>query len=281
MIKEIEQTGLKYLCKRKNYHTKNTDHIEYTGSGKLWKRILKAHPEYTIKTTVLGLYDKDGIKKYGKYYSDLYNIVESFEWANLIPELGDGGLTHSNTHPFKNLETGEIIYSNECPIGFMQYIRDEPSKGTKTYYNPITNVVKRIKDGNPIPEGFIKGNRPGRGYGPKKNKTQVYHNGNRKIYVNDSDPIPDGFIKGVHYEGTTKNRIGCFNPLTGEKRYIVSEADLLDGFVLGLPPTTGKKIQTPFGKFDSVSECMKNTNLTRYQIQCNIKKSSKWFYIKE
>lgn len=279
MIKEIEQTGLKYLCKRKQYKDP-FDHINYKGSGKLWRRILNAHPEYTIKTTVLGLYDRDDLIKYGLYYSNLYNIVESSEWANLMPEVGDGGQTHKGTHPFKHKETGSIIYRTECPEGYEPFFNKQ--KETRVIHNPRTGEIKKINPLEPTPVGWADGGPKGRfSYGPKKGQTKVYHNGEQKIYVKHGDPVPEGFVPGVHYEGITKGRVGCHNPVTLEKRYIHKGEELPQGFVMGLFPTTGKKISTPYGIFDSVAKCMETTNLTRYAIECKIKKEDDWFYIKD
>jgi hypothetical protein len=279
MIKEIEQTGLKYLCKRRK--TKNPqDHINYVGSGKLWRRILNAHPEYTIKTTVLGLYDKTDLAKYGLYYSKMWNIVESKEWANLMPEVGDGGITHKNTHPYKNIKTGKIVFKKKCPKGYVPYANTQ--KPSRVIHNPITGQIRKINPSEPTPEGWQDGGIKGKfSYGPKKNQTKVYHNGRRKIYVKKGEPVPHGFVPGIHYEGTTKGRIGCHNPITKEKRYINPNDTLPDGFIRGLLPTTGKKLQTPFGIFDSVSKCMEYTKLTRHAIQSRIKNDSTWFYIKD
>jgi hypothetical protein len=278
MIKEIEQTGLKYLCKRRQY-ADPLDHLKYKGSGKLWRRVLNAHPEYTVKTTVLGLYDKNDLTKYGLYYSNLYNVVESDEWANLMPEAGDGGVTHQGTHPFINHKTGIIVYRDKCPDGFEPFFNKQEK--TRVIHNPKTGQIKKIKPTDSTPNGWINGGIKGKSYGPRKGQTKVYHNGSKKIYVKHGDPIPKGFVPGVHYEGTTKGRIGCYNLTTLEKKYIRKGDKVPEGFVLGLPPTTGKKINTPYGIFDSVAKCMSATNLTRYTIECNIKKDNNWFYIKD
>jgi hypothetical protein len=80
--------GLKYLGKTEQ------DPFEYVGSGKYWKRHLAKH-KFTskdIKTTILfETIDKEELKNKGLYYSELYNIVDSEEWANLKLEIGDGG----------------------------------------------------------------------------------------------------------------------------------------------------------------------------------------------
>ena len=80
--------GLKYLGKTEQ------DPFKYVGSGKYWKRHLLNH-KFTsedIKTTILfETTDKEELKNKGIYYSELYNVVDSEEWANLKPEVGDGG----------------------------------------------------------------------------------------------------------------------------------------------------------------------------------------------
>lgn len=83
-LKEHLTTGMKYLGQTK----KNP--LKYKGSGKYWKRHLKIHGN-NVKTTILGEYQTiEDLRIDGQYYSNLWNIVDSDEWANLIPETGDG-----------------------------------------------------------------------------------------------------------------------------------------------------------------------------------------------
>lgn len=267
MIKTIDQTGMKYLCKRRFYPNRPNDHLTYKGSGVLWRRILNKHPNYTISTEVLGLYTKDDLKKYGRYFSDTFNIVESDEWANLIPELGDGGATRKNTKAWINPQNNTIVFRDKCPVGFEKYYYESELKGSITYHNPVTKRAIRLKPGEAVPDGFVKGNVKGRGYGPRKGTTTVYHNGERKIYLEEHDDIPEGFVKGVHYEGTTKGKVGCHNPLTKEKRYINPNEDIPEGFVVGLFPTTGKRVRSPDGKiYKSVADAERQTGLKRHKI---------------
>jgi hypothetical protein len=84
-------TGLKYLGKTKR------DPFKYNGSGEYWISHLKKHG-YDLTTEILKeCQTNDEIKHWGKYYSDLWNIVEERDstgkktWANLKPEEGDGG----------------------------------------------------------------------------------------------------------------------------------------------------------------------------------------------
>lgn len=86
-IKTHNKTGLKYLGKTK----KNP--YEYKGSGVYWKRHIKKHG-YDVTTKILAeCNSEEEIKKLGLYYSDLYSVVESNEWANLMEENGIGGIT--------------------------------------------------------------------------------------------------------------------------------------------------------------------------------------------
>ena len=79
-------TGLKYLGKTtaKNPH-------KYKGSGHYWKHHIKKHG-YDVTTEILKECEtKEEFIKWGKYYSELWDVVNSDEWANLKPEEGDGG----------------------------------------------------------------------------------------------------------------------------------------------------------------------------------------------
>lgn len=79
-------TGLKYLGK-----TTSKDPHAYAGSGKYWKKHLKKHG-FVYDTEILKeCITPEEVKIWGEYYSTLWNIVESSEWANLKPESGDGG----------------------------------------------------------------------------------------------------------------------------------------------------------------------------------------------
>jgi NUMOD3 motif len=85
-VKTHQKTGLKYLGK-----TTKSDPYGYTGSGIHWIRHLKLHG-YDYSTEILKeCQSPEELKEWGLYYSNLWNIVESDEWANLKPEIGDGG----------------------------------------------------------------------------------------------------------------------------------------------------------------------------------------------
>lgn len=79
-------TGLKYLGK-----TVSKDPYSYTGSGIVWTRHLNKHG-YDVTTEILReCQTEEELVTWGRYYSNLWNIVESKEWANLKEEAGPRG----------------------------------------------------------------------------------------------------------------------------------------------------------------------------------------------
>ncbi len=87
-VKTHLDTGLKYLGKTEG---KRQDPFRYKGSGKYWIRHIKQHGNNVWTNIVYQSNDSEEIKKMGLYLSNLWNVVESKEWANLKPESGDGG----------------------------------------------------------------------------------------------------------------------------------------------------------------------------------------------
>ena len=79
-------TGLKYLGT-----TNSKNPYRYKGSGTYWRRHCDKHG-YDFDTEILFETDsKEELKSKGLYYSKLWNVVESEEWANLKPVEGNGG----------------------------------------------------------------------------------------------------------------------------------------------------------------------------------------------
>lgn len=85
-VKTHNKTGLKYLGK-----TTAKDPHKYKGSGTYWISHIKKHG-YDVKTEIIQeCLNVNEVAEWGIYYSNLWNIVDSSEWANLKPESGDGG----------------------------------------------------------------------------------------------------------------------------------------------------------------------------------------------
>lgn len=94
-VKTHNITGLKYLGK-----TTAKDPHKYAGSGADWKTHLKEYgADYTTEI-IRECQTNRELYEWGKHYSNLWNVVESTEWANRIPETGGGG---SHTEERKEL----------------------------------------------------------------------------------------------------------------------------------------------------------------------------------
>jgi hypothetical protein len=85
-VKTHNKTGLKYLGQ-----TSAKDPHKYSGSGTYWRQHLKKHGHDYTTTILKECQTKEELSKAGIYYSNLWNVVESDEWANLKIEQGDGG----------------------------------------------------------------------------------------------------------------------------------------------------------------------------------------------
>ena len=85
-VKTHNKTGLKYLGK-----TESKDPHKYPGSGVYWKSHLNKHG-YDYSTEIIReCQSKEELKEWGLYYTNLWDVVKSNEWANLKEEIGDGG----------------------------------------------------------------------------------------------------------------------------------------------------------------------------------------------
>jgi hypothetical protein len=94
-IKKHNKTKLKYFGR-----TTSNDPITYQGSGNYWRRHLKKHGN-DVSTLWYHLYDnKEIIKEEALAFSSSHNIVDSKEWANLMPEDGiNGSVVGRKTKP--------------------------------------------------------------------------------------------------------------------------------------------------------------------------------------
>jgi hypothetical protein len=102
-VKTHNKTGLKYLGK-----TTNSNLHSYTGSGKYWRNHLKKHGR-DFTTEILKECDtNDEVKEWGLYYSQLWDVVKSNEWANLTEETGTGGKTVEN---FRHSDESKALIS--------------------------------------------------------------------------------------------------------------------------------------------------------------------------
>ena len=124
-IKTHRKTGLKYLGKT------NQDPYTYKGSGKRWNSHIEKHGNDVDTEILRECKDNEEIRTWGLYYSDLWQVVDSPEWANLKPEAGDGG-------PFSHTKEAKIKIGNAS--------RGKPGKYKgKTYKEIHQDPVKALE----------------------------------------------------------------------------------------------------------------------------------------
>lgn len=114
MIKTHNITGFKYLC-----YTRKKDHESYTGSGIDWLKHLLEHGFDFSTELLLETEDFNEFKSYAIKTSNLYNVVDSLNWANRKIEEGDGGDTVSNKRWITNgNEDRYLTIGLELPEGW-------------------------------------------------------------------------------------------------------------------------------------------------------------------
>jgi hypothetical protein len=206
--KTHNKTGLQYLG-----YTKSKDPIKYKGSGTRWSNHINLHG-YDVTTEILfQTEDKNNIKSLGIYYSNLWNIVESIDWANLKNEEGDGGYI-----------AGSSWWNN----GIVE---------VHTVYPPDETYTKGRIDFNNI------GAKLGAAVNSQKNWV---NNGYEEIMIFKTEPIPAGFKKGRllltafnGYDRSTQKGFIWWNNGTESK---MSHTCPGDGFVIGRYPEHKKKV---------------------------------------
>jgi hypothetical protein len=156
-VKTHLSTGLKYLGMT------SKDPYKYSGSGLHWKRHLKLHGKEHSTEIIHECQTLDEIKQVGTYYSDLWNIVESNEWANMKPETGDGAPS-GKYHHYKQIgynSTHHSMYGKKHKQSSIELNRaantgeNNPNYGTRWINNGIQN--KKIKHDDIITDGWVIG----------------------------------------------------------------------------------------------------------------------------
>lgn len=133
------KTGLKYLG-----YTKQNPYT-YKGSGKHWRHHIDAHG-YDVETEILfQTKDKNDIKPVGIYYSNLWNVVESKEWANLKLEEGDGGSCPASGQHMKLEKYKEMMRDRNNQPEFKKALTQR-----MLVNNPMNKLESREKIGDKL-----------------------------------------------------------------------------------------------------------------------------------
>ena len=132
--KTHKTTNLKYLG-----FTKNNPY-KYKGSGVRWLLHLAKHG-YTVDTEILfETTDKHELENKGVYYSSIWNIVESNEWANMKPETGDGGgvsgMNKGKTRPIEHCAAMRAGWDRIKQNGYTPW-----NKGQTGFKGPCRSII--------------------------------------------------------------------------------------------------------------------------------------------
>lgn len=139
-IKTHNVTGLNYL----GYTTAKDPH-KYKGSGTYWKHHIKKHG-YDCTTTILReCSTREELATYGLYYSQLWNIIESKDWANLCFENGKG-ITGYKPSAERLKQMSERIKGKNNPC----YGKPSPFRG-RTHTPEIRKQISEKAKGRPSP----------------------------------------------------------------------------------------------------------------------------------
>lgn len=216
-IKTHNRTGLKYFGK-----TTNKDPHKYPGSGKHWRAHLEKHG-YDYSTEIYGIYyNKGECLKSAIEFSEINNIAESKEWANLRIESLDGGDT-SKTQGYRDsfhkiVENGKKSkwWNNGTHQTFSEFPPDETYvRGRLTFNNVgakigteilrgkiwINNSVEEIMvyPTEEIPKGFTKGRLKSKAFSGGKGRhsakgSKWWNNGTKELMsINSPGPL---FVRG-------------------------------------------------------------------------------------
>lgn len=139
--KTHNKTGLQYLGKTVQ------DPFKYSGSGLIWEDHVRQHGNDITTEILRECSSTEELSYWGRYYSKLWNIVESTEWANKIPETGGG--------PGNDSETAKAISKKMVENGNHNFLGgniqrqsnlNRAKNGTHPFLGPDLNN-KRVKEG--------------------------------------------------------------------------------------------------------------------------------------
>lgn len=139
-IKKHLVTGLKYFGK-----TAKQDPHSYVGSGTYWQRHIKKHGKKFVETIKIWEFqNQEEATSFALKFSEENNIVESKEWANLIPENGlDGAVKGSKRQKVSEETKQKLSLANKGRVlpKFSEEKRKKMSESAKNR-KPITEETR-------------------------------------------------------------------------------------------------------------------------------------------
>ena len=189
-VKTHNKTGLKYLGK-----TSRTDYHIYKGSGKDWLNHLIQYGNDCSTEILKECRSKEEFNQWGRYYSNLWDVANSSEWANKIPETGGGGnLSEETRNKLRLHRLGKPSWNK----GKSQSVESNIKRSLALKGKPRPEMTDEWKDN-------ISKGRKGKGLGPKSEEARkAIGNGNK----GKARPNNGISIKGTHWynNGTVNYR---------------------------------------------------------------------------
>ena len=248
-------TGLKYLGK-----TSSKNPSLYKGSGKYWKLHLKTHGNFVSTEILKECNNLEEARYWGEYYSDLFDVVNSNAWANLKPEIGDGGSakginfgrrhTDETRKKISTKKKGipapwaavprtqeQKLHLSEINTGktLSNDTKEKMSKARvgKTHSTHSKNKMRKKKTAEAIENMKIAQQQR------RSHSTEIFiTDGVNNKRINDTDQIPAGWIKG--------RTINTVPPSQKNKRWINNgsvnkmSSELMEGWSYGRIKVTNK-----------------------------------------
>lgn len=193
-IKTHEVTGLKYLGQT------TKDAYKYKGSGIDWKKHIQEHGNTVITKILYMGGDREEMKKLGRYYSMLWNVHISDEWANRIPETGGGASPSEETrkilrekHIGKKKPTRTEEHKKNISAATKGKSKPKTSEGLKKWYSTNPNRENAIDKQKESLKEWYKNN-------PEKTKEKgkkikEYYKNNPKKLSERTQKIHDSSIR--------------------------------------------------------------------------------------
>ena len=136
-LKKHDTTGKLYL----GWTTRDVE--TYSGSGVYWLKHLKKHGNFVSTVVLEETADLNRLRSQGKYYSELWDVADNPQFANLKEEDGVGGNYGAQTRQRMSQSAKERVARMGPPTGGSPQARAEHSARTKTFWADPENKKKR------------------------------------------------------------------------------------------------------------------------------------------
>lgn len=179
-IKEHTVTGKKYFGK-----TVSSDLDAYLGSGHYWKDHIKKHgQEFVVNKWISEPFlDPVELQEFALAFSELNDIVESCEWANMAPENGlsggyYGGWDHITDEHYAKMRATKANPEWKATVGMNAKIKELATKSDpvwkQTVWAPAMEKVSNAANAR---------------FGDKEWMATTYADGKRKELETKADPL--------------------------------------------------------------------------------------------